>query len=114
MRKRISFNSGDEMPDSNGNPNALPDVDAFAVVVAANVPPRYMAQMKAGKLRPLALIFEQVGDYALTAGEPVTAPVRDLLPEEAIAVMQRAMATNKVSISVTFEPTERKALVQRV
>lgn len=95
-------------------PNALPPADAFAVVVAANVPPRFMQAMKEGKVKPVMLVFEQVGKHGLTAGEPMTAPVRDLLPEEVVVVMQRAMQQGKVSVSVEFTVPERKALVQRV
>lgn len=59
--------------NDNNKGNIAPPIDAFAVVVAANVPPRFIAQMKAGKLKPSALLFEQVGDFGLTAGDPITA-----------------------------------------
>jgi len=101
--------------DNHNTPDITPaHFDAFAVVVAANVPSAYLERMKAGNLKPAALVFELVTKSGLTAGEPVTAPVRDLLPEEAIAVMQRAMAEGTVQVSVAFQPVRGGAKVHRV
>lgn len=88
--------------------------DAFAVVVAANVPAAFLDRMKAGHLKPSCVVFEQTTEAGLTAGKPVSAPVRDLLPEEAIAVIQRALSEGTVEFAVALNPSHRKARVQRL
>lgn len=102
------------MQKENGPQIQLAKVDAFAVIVSAQVPLHLLERMKAGNLKPAFVVFEQATKSGLTAGEPVHVPVRDLLPEEAIAVIQRAMGEGQVEVSVAFNPAKQVARVHRI
>lgn len=111
--KSLSYANGDPM--AKENPQISPPVfDAFAVIVAAAVPRNLLERMKAGNMKVSCVVFDQVTASGLTAGDPISVPARDLLPEEAIAVVQRAMSEGTVAVTVAFNPVKPVAKLQRV
>lgn len=63
------------------------------IVVAADVPPEYLTELQNGNLVPVQLVFVRGTDRH---GDPIKMPVRDLVSEEIIGVVNRAIAEGKI------------------
>lgn len=74
----------------------------MTVILVAVVPPHLNTKMKGGKLIPQSVVFEQVGENGITAGQPEMLPVRALTPLDVIAAMNRALDQGQVTPVVAF------------
>lgn len=65
------------------------------VVVAADVPDKYRGLLEDGKLQPVKLVF-LVRSMNAGGSQLIEMDVRDLWPEEIIAVVNRALAEGRI------------------
>lgn len=72
------------------------------ITVVAVVPPHLHAQVQAGKLVPVNVVFEQRGDGGLVAGAPQILPVRPFTPADAIRAVNRGMEQGQIVPVVAF------------
>lgn len=83
-----------------------PSEGGGVVMIACEIPAQWAERVRAERLVPRVLVFEQVsGD--LVAGQPVKLPVRELTPYDVLVMAQRAIQGGQIVPAIAFQIPEQ-------
>lgn len=98
MSRGLRVIGGDAPPDGGG-----------VILIACNVPKEFALLARSHRLVPVRLVLEQRGESGLTAGRDIELPTRELVPQDVIVMMQRAIESGRVVPAIAFQIADAPA-----